>query len=122
MPHSLGLVSFGVEPAPPGGGWTDPGHPPLAVVDGSSLAHRVETCPVGNLNEKNNILDCSAKSKKVRCGHNRLILSTLRIAKRVERADAGIYPDHAPGILTFFNATPISLVPLYRTRVKIALF
>ncbi len=53
MPHSLGLVTFGAEPASPGGGWADPGWMPLAVVE------PVETCPVGRLNEKNNILYCS---------------------------------------------------------------
>ena len=39
--------------------WTDPGWMPLAVVNSSSVAHRVETCPVGRLSEKNNELDCS---------------------------------------------------------------
>jgi len=68
------------------------------------------------------IAPCFAKSKPIRCGYDRLSLSTRFAMRNVERADAGIYPDHAPGILTFFNATPISLVPLYRTRVKIALF
>jgi len=33
MPHSLGLVSSGAEPASPSGGWADPGQMPLAVVE-----------------------------------------------------------------------------------------
>ena len=34
MPHSLGLVTFGAEPASSGGGWADPSHPPLELHSG----------------------------------------------------------------------------------------
>jgi len=34
MPHSLELVTFGAEPASPGGGWADPSRPPLELPSG----------------------------------------------------------------------------------------
>ena len=61
---------------------------PLVVVDGSSVAHRVETCPADRSNKKNNELDCSGKSKQARCGYDRLSLSTRFAMRNVEGADA----------------------------------
>ncbi|MDO8755791.1 MAG: hypothetical protein Q7J80_18005, partial [Anaerolineales bacterium] len=46
-------------------------------------------CPADRLNEKDNELVCSGKSKQVRCGYDRLSLSTRFAMRNVERADAG---------------------------------